>query len=149
MGGHGSAPLLGADRDRRWLVRGAAAGAGAMLGGVIVAVGFVAAVVGNAGPGWDNRLALTGVLFTVLWCAAAAGAGAVGAWQAAEGGAPHPAAARLAGAIGPVVLIVLASVSALGGDGASSGAVVVEAVVEVAAAILGAGALARRLETGW
>jgi hypothetical protein len=48
-----------------------------------------------------------------------------------------------------VVLIVLVSVAALGGDGASVGAVVVEGAVEAAAAVAGADALARRLEAGW
>jgi hypothetical protein len=86
---------------------------------------------------------------TVLWCVAAGGAGAVGAWQAAEGGAPDHAAARLAGALGPAALIVVVSVGALGGDGAPPGVVAIEALVEVAAAVAGAAALARRLEPGW
>jgi hypothetical protein len=47
------------------------------------------------------------------------------------------------------VLIVLVSVAALGGDGASGVAIVVEGIVEAAAAVLGADALARRLEAGW
>ena len=64
-------------------------------------------------------------------------------------GAPHIAAARFAGAFGPVLLIVLVSVAALGGDGASPATIVVEAIVEGAAAVAGADALARRLEAGW
>ncbi|MGZ6709669.1 MAG: hypothetical protein ACXVFN_22350 [Solirubrobacteraceae bacterium] len=79
----------------------------------------------------------------------AAGAGAIGAWQATESGAPHTAAARFAGAFGPVALIVLVTVASLGGDGASPVTVLVEGIVEVAAAVAGADALARCLEAGW
>jgi hypothetical protein len=135
--------------ERRFLVRGAAAGAGAMLVGVVFALMFVLAFSGEPGPGWADRHTVTGVLLTALWCAAAGGAGAVGAWQAAEGGAPDNAAARLAGAIGPAALIVVVSVASLGGDGAPPAVVVIEALVEVAAAVAGAAALARRLEPGW
>jgi hypothetical protein len=149
VGAHGNLPLLGEAGDRRWLLRGIGAGAGAMVAAVIVAMVFVIAFIGDAGQGWAERGTLTAVLFTALWALAAATAGAVGAWQAAERGAPHVAAARLAGAFGPVVLIALVSVAALGGDGASGVAVVVEGVVEAAAAVLGADALARRLEAGW
>jgi hypothetical protein len=149
VGAHGNLPLLGEAGDRRWLVLGIGAGAGAMVVAVIVAMVFVTAFIGDAGQGWAERGTLTAVLFTALWSAAAAMAGAVGAWQAAERGAPHVAAARFAGAFGPVVLIVVVSVAALGGDGASGVAVVVEGIVEAAAAVLGADALARRLEAGW
>jgi hypothetical protein len=135
--------------ERRFLVHGAAAGAGAMLVGVVFALMFVLAFSGEPGPGWADRHTVTGVLLTALWCAAAGGAGAVGAWQAAEGGAPDNAAARLAGAIGPAALIVVVSVASLGGDGAPPAVVVIEALVEVAAAVAGAAALARRLEPGW
>ena len=135
--------------ERRFLVRGAAAGAGAMLVVVVFALMFVLAFSGDPGPGWADRHTVTGVLLTALWCAAAGGAGAVGAWQAAEGGAPDNAAARLAGAIGPAALIVVVSVASLGGDGAPPAVVVIEALVEVAAAVAGAAALARRLEPGW
>ena len=41
------------------------------------------------------------------------------------------------------------SLAALGGDGASPATVVVEGIVEAAAAVVGADALARRLEAGW
>jgi hypothetical protein len=140
---------VAATRDLRWLVRGVGAGAGAMILAVLLAVAISAAVIGDAGAEWGDRQTLTAVVFTVLWCLAAAVAAAIGAWQAAEGGAPDHAAVRFAGALGPVVLIVLVSVAALGGDGASSVTVVVEAFFEVVAAIAGAGALARRLETGW
>lgn len=135
--------------ERRFLVRGVAAGAGAMLVGVVFALMFVLAFSGDPGPGWADRHTVTGVLLTALWCAAAGGAGAVGAWQAAEGGAPDHSAARLAGAIGPAALIVVVSVASLGGDGAPPAVVVIEALVEVAAAVAGAAALARRLEPGW
>jgi hypothetical protein len=135
--------------ERRFLVRGTAAGAGAMLVAVILALMFVIALSGEPGPGWADRHTVTGVLLTALWCAAAAGAGAVGAWQAAEGGAPDHAAARLAGALGPALLIVVVSVAALGGDGAGPAVVVVEALAELAAAVAGAAALTRRLEPGW
>ena len=135
--------------DRRFLRRGIAAGAGAMLVAVVVALMFVVALSGDPGPGWADRHMVTGVLLTALWCVAAAGAGAVGAWQAAEGGAPDQAAARLAGALGPCALIVVVSLAALGGDGAPSAVVVVEGLVELAAAVAGAAALARRLEPGW
>ena len=140
---------MAATRDWRWLVRGAGAGAGAMLVAVLLAVAIVAAVIGDAGAEWGDRQTLTAVVFTALWCLAAGVAAAIGAWQAAEGGAPDHASVRLAGALGPVALIVLVSVAALGGDGASSLAVVVEGLVEVVAAIVGADALARRLESGW
>ena len=149
MGAHGNLPLLGAAGDRRWLVRGIAAGAGAMVAAVVVAMVFITAAIGDAGQGWAERGTLTAVLFTALWSVAAGAAGAVGAWQAAEGGAPHIAAARFAGALGPALLIVLVSVASLGGDGASGAAIVVEGIVEVAAAVAGADALARRLEAGW
>ena len=149
MSAHGNLPLLGEAGDRRWLVRGIGAGAGAMLAAVVVAMVFITAVIGDAGQGWAERGTLTAVLFTGLWSAAAAAAGAVGAWQAAESRAPHVAAARLAGALGPGILIVLVSVAALGSDGASPAAIVVEGIVEVAAAVAGADGLARRLEAGW
>jgi hypothetical protein len=138
---------MGVATDKRYLLRGAAAGASAMLVVVVVALIFVLALSGDPGPSWADRRTVTGVLLTALWCLAAAGAGAVGAWQAAEGGAPDPAAARLAGALGPTALIVVASVSAVGG--ASAAVVAIEALVEVAAAVAGAAALARRLEPGW
>jgi hypothetical protein len=149
MSAHGNLPLLGEAGDRRWLVRGIAAGAGAMVGAVVVTMVFITAAIGDAGQGWAEHGALTAVLFTALWSVAAGAAGAVGAWQAAEGGAPHAAAARFAGALGPAVFIVLVSVASLGGDGASGLAIVAEAIVEVAAAVAGADALARRLEAGW
>jgi hypothetical protein len=133
--------------ERSFLVRGVAAGAGAMLVAVVVLLMFAIAFSGDPGPGWADRHALAGVLLTALWCLAAAGAAAVGAWQAAVGGAPDHATARLAGALGPAALVVVASVSAVGG--ASPAVVVVEAVVEVAAAVAGATLLARRLEPGW
>jgi hypothetical protein len=135
--------------ERRFLVRGTAAGAGAMLVAVVLALMFVVALSGDPGPGWADRHTVTGVLLSALWCAAAACAGAVGAWQAAEGGAPDHAAARLAGALGPALLIVVVSVAALGGDGAGPAVVVIEALAEIAAAVAGAAALARRLEPGW
>jgi hypothetical protein len=138
---------MSATGDRRFLLCGAAAGAGAMVVAVVLALMFVVAFSGDPGPGWADRHTVTGVLLTALWCVAAAGAGAVGAWQAAEGGAPDHAAARLAGALGPAVLIVVASISAIGG--ASAAVVAIEALVEVAAAIAGATALARQLEPGW
>jgi hypothetical protein len=149
VGAHGNLPLLGEAGDRRWLLRGIGAGAGAMVVGVLGAMVFVTAFIGDAGQGWAERGTLTAILFTALWAGTAAAAGAVGAWQAAESGAPHTAAARFAGAFAPVALVVLVSVAALGGDGASSVAVVVEGVVEAAAAVVGADALARRLEAGW
>ena len=135
--------------ERRFLLRGVAAGAGAMLVAVVLALMFVVALSGDPGPGWADRHTVTGVLLTALWCAAAGGAGAVGAWQAAEGGAPDHAAARVAGAVGPAALIVVVSVASLGGDGAPPAVVVIEALVEVAAAVAGAAALAWRLEPGW
>jgi hypothetical protein len=135
--------------DARFFVRGAAAGAGAMIVAVVFALVFVVALAGDPGPHWADRHTVTGVLLTALWCVAAAGAGAVGAWQAAEGGAPDHGAARLAGALGPAALIVVVSLTALGGEGASSAVVVVEGLVEIAAAVAGAAALARRLEPGW
>lgn len=133
--------------ERSFLLRGAAAGAGAMLAGVVVLLMFAVAFSGDPGLGWADRHALAGVLLTALWCLAAAGAAAVGAWQAALGGAPDHASARLAGALGPGVLIVVASLSAVGG--ASPAVVAVEALVELAAAVAGATLLARRLEPGW
>ena len=149
MGAHGNLPLLGEAGDRRWLARGIATGAVAMIAAVLVAMFFVTAFIGDAGQGWAERGTLTAALFTALWAVNAAGAGAIGAWQAAESGAPHTAAARFAGAFGPVALIVLVSVASLGGDGASPLTVVVEGIVEVAAAVAGADALARRLAAGW
>jgi hypothetical protein len=149
VGAHGNIPLLGEAGDRRWLVRGIGAGAVSMIAAVIVAMFFITAFIGDAGQGWAERGTLTAVLFTALWAVNAAGAGAIGAWQAAESGAPHTAAARFAGAFGPVVLIVLVTLASLGGDGASPVAFVVEGLVEVAAAVAGADALARRLEAGW
>jgi hypothetical protein len=149
MSAHGHPRLVGHAGDRRWLARGIGAGIGAMILGVLVALLFITAVIGDAGQGWAERGTLTAVLFTSLWSVAAAAAGAIGAWQAAESGAPSTAAARVVGALGPVLVIVLVSVAALGGDDPSAGAVVLEGVVEVAAAVAGADALARRLEAGW
>jgi hypothetical protein len=140
--------LVLARGDRGWLPRGALAGGVVMIVAVLPAVALVTAVVGDAGPGWAEQRTFTGVAFTALWALAAAGAGAIGAWQAAEGGAPSRAAARLAGALGPALLILVVSVASLGGDGASSAAIVAQAVVEIAAAVAGATALARRLESG-
>jgi hypothetical protein len=149
VGSHGNLPLLGEAGDRRWLPRGIGAGAVSMIAAVIVAMFFIAAFIGDAGQGWAERGTLTAVLFTALWAVNAAGAGAIGAWQAAESGAPHTAAARFAGAFGPVALIVLVTLTSLGGNGASPATVLIEGIVEVAAAVAGADALARRLEAGW
>jgi hypothetical protein len=149
VGAHGNLRRLRVAHDGHWLLRGIGAGAGAMILGVLGALFFVTAFIGDAGQGWAERGTLTAVLFTALWSVAAAAAGAIGAWQAAESGAPHASAARFAGALGPVVLIVLVSAASLGGDGASGMAVVAEGVVEVAAAVAGADALARRLEAGF
>jgi hypothetical protein len=149
VGAHGNLPLLGEAGDRRWLARGIGAGAVSMIAAVIVAMFFIAAFIGDAGQGWAERGTLTAVLFTALWAVNAAGAGATGAWQAAESGAPHTAAARFAGAFGPVALIVLVTLTSLGGNGASPATVLIEGIVEVAAAVAGADALARRLEAGW
>jgi hypothetical protein len=149
MGAHGNLPLLGEAGDRRWLARGIATGAVAMIAAVLVAMFFVTAFIGDAGQGWAERGTLTAALFTALWAVNAAGAGAIGAWQAAESGAPHTAAARFAGAFGPVALILIVTLASLGGDGASPATVLIEGIVEVAAAVAGADALARRLEAGW
>lgn len=139
----------GRDGGRRWLLRGAGAGAAAMILAVVVIMAVVAVAIGDSGTQWGDRQTLTGVIFTLLWSLAAGVAGAVGAWQAAEADAPDHAAARLAGALGPIVLIVLISLAALGGDGPSVFVVAIEALVESAAAVVGAGALARQLEAGW
>lgn len=128
------------------MLRGVGAGAGSMFAAVLLVVIFAAALVGNAG--WGDRAAMTGILLTLVWCLVAAGAAAVGAWQAAEGGAPSPGSALLAGALGPGALVVIVSVAALGADGPSAGVIVVEAVLEVAAAVAGAAVLVRRLEPG-
>ena len=137
------------DGGRRWLLRGAAAGAGAMILAVVVVMALVAVVASDPGPQWGDRQALTGVIFTLLWALAAGIAGAVGAWQAAEADAPDQAAARLAGALGPIALIVLVSLASLGGDGPSLVVTAIEALVEAAGAVVGAAALARQLEAGW
>ena len=109
----------------------------------------VAVLVADAGSQWGDRQTSTAVLFTLLWSLSAGVAGAVGAWQAAEADAPDQASARLAGALGPIVLIVLISLASLGGDGPSVVVVAIEALVESAAAVVGAAALARQLEAGW
>ncbi len=149
MDAHGNLPLLGEAGDRRWLARGIAVGTVAMIAAVLVAMFFITAFIGDAGQGWAERGTLTAVLFTALWAVNAAGAGAIGAWQAAESGAPHAAAARFAGAFGPAALITLVTLASLGGNGASPVTVLLEGIVEVAAAVAGADALARRLEAGW
>ena len=138
-----------AGHDRRWLVRGAAIGAGAMLVFMLVAIAFAGALSTGADTTWADRREMTAILFTAFWAVAAAGAAAIGAFQAAEHDAPDHASVRLAGALGPVAIIVLASLWGLGGDDASIAAIVIEAVVEIGAAIMGATALARRLEPGW
>lgn len=133
-----------------WLLRGIATGAGAMLAGVIVAVAFVGAISGGADAGWADRAESTAILFTLFWALAAAGSAAVGAFQAAERGAPTHGAVRVAGVLGPAIIIVVATVWGLSGGGtASPGAVLAEGVVELAGAVAGAAALARRLEPGW
>jgi hypothetical protein len=149
VGAHGNLRRLRVAHDGHWLLRGIGAGAGAMILGVLGALFFVTAFIGDAGQGWAERGTLTAVLFTALWAVNAAGAGAIGAWQAAESGAPHTAAARFAGAFGPVALIVIVTLASLGGNGASPATVLIEGIVEVAAAVAGADALARRLEAGW
>jgi peptidoglycan/LPS O-acetylase OafA/YrhL len=141
--------VQGRDGGRRWLLRGGAAGAGAMILAVVLVMAVVAVLVSDSGSQWGDRQTVTGVLFTLLWSLAAGVAGAVGAWQAAEGDAPDQASARLAGALGPIVLIVIVSLASLGGDGPSVVVVAIEALVESAAAVVGAGALARQLEAGW
>lgn len=144
-----SSSWLGAQTDRRWLLRGAGAGAGAMILAVIVIIALFTAIVGNASPGWSDRQVLVGVISTVTWSLVAARAGAVGAWQAAAGGAPHQAAARLAGALGPVSLIALVSFASLGFDGPGVVVLLIQAVIEGTAAIAGAAALSRRLDAVW
>ena len=81
---------------------------------------------------------MTAILFTAFWSLAAAGAAAIGAFQAAEHDAPDHAAVRLAGALGPAAIVVLASLWALGTATSRSRAIVIEAVVEIGAAIAGA-----------
>ena len=111
---------------------------------------FVTAFIGDAGQGWAERGTLTAVLFTALWCGRR---GRGGRHRRVAGGrerrAPHRGGALRRRASGPVVLIVLVSLASLGGDGASPATIVVEGIVEVAAAVAGADALARRLEAGW
>jgi hypothetical protein len=116
---------------------------------MILAVAFVGVASSGADTTWADRREMTAILFTAFWAVAAAGAAAVGAWQSAEHDAPDHAAVRLAGALGPTAIIVLASLWAVGGDDVSLAAIVVEAVVEIGAAVAGAAALARRLEPGW
>jgi len=131
------------------LARGTAAGIGAMLASVLAMIGLIAVFIGDASLDWADRKALTAVVFTLLWSALAAGAAAVGAWQAAEGGADHHAAARLAGVLGPALLIALISVAALAAGEPGAAVVLIEAVIEIAAAGAGAFALARRLDASW
>ena len=135
--------------DRRWLLRGAGIGAGAMLLFMLVAIAFVGVMSSGGDTTWADRREMTAILFTAFWSLAAAGAAAIGAFQAAEHDAADHAAVRLAGALGPAAIVVLASLWALGGDDVSIGAIVIEAVVEIGARDLGAAALARRLEPGW
>lgn len=137
---------LNATADRRWLLRGAAAGAGAMVLGVIFMMVLIAVIVGDGSVGWADHMVLAGVVVTCLVSLVAAAAGAVGTWQAAAGGAPHQSAARLAGALGPASLIVLVTLAPLDIDGPGVAVRLMEAVVEVAAAIAGAAVLARRLD---
>lgn len=141
--------MAGLAGDRRWLVRGAGMGAGAMLLFMVVAIAFVGAMSSGGDTTWADRREMTAIIFTAFWALAAAAAAAIGAYQAAEHDAPDHAAVRLAGALGPVAIIVLASLWALGPGDVAIGAVVIEAVVEIGAAIAGAAALARRLEPGW
>ena len=92
---------------------------------------------------------MTAILFTLVWCIAVATAAALGAWQAAERGAPGRVAATLAGALGPAVLVILISAWGLGSDTGTPSGIVLEALAEVAAAVAGGAALASRLEPGW
>ena len=121
-----------------------------MVAAVIVAMVFITALIGDAGQGWAERGTLTAVLFTGLWSRRRGRGGrrrrlAGGRAAGRPTSRPRASPARS----GPCVLIVLVSVAALGGDGASPATIVVEGIVEAAAAVAGADALARRLEAGW
>ena len=91
MGAHGNLPLLGEAGDRRWLLRGIGAGAGAMVAAVIVAMVFVTAFIGDAGQGWAERGTMTAVLFTGLW---SRGGGHGGRHRRVAGGRARGAAHR-------------------------------------------------------
>jgi hypothetical protein len=130
-------------------VRGALAGALATVAAIIVATFFVGLLARDPDPGWGDRKAMTGILFTLVWCVALAAAAAIGAWQAAERDAPGRLAVTLAGAIGPGVLVILISAWGLGSGTGTATGILIEAVVEVGAALAGAAALASRLEPGW
>jgi hypothetical protein len=107
-------------------------------------------VSGGPDATWADRAASTAILFTVFWTLAAAGAAAVGAYQAAEHGAPTHVAVRIAGPAGPALLILAATLWGLGGGGtASPVATLAEGIVELAGAVAGATMLAARLEPGW
>jgi hypothetical protein len=125
-------------------VRGATSAIATALLALVPLVGFVFAVLGDAGPNWsDASPRATSVVALLAVGALAAGAGAaVGAWQAALGGAPTARAAVLAGAGGPALGVVLAAVALPGGV---FGAVVVVMVVG-GASVAGATAIGRRLE---
>lgn len=135
--------------DRRWLLRGAGAGAGVMIVSVLVIVVIAASIIGDGSLAWADQKALVGVVSTVIWSLVAAAAGAVGAWQAAVGGAPHPAAARFAGALGPVSLIAFVSFASLAIDGPGIVMALIQGIVEAGAAVAGAAALSRRLDAVW
>ena len=73
-----------------------------MIVGVLVALFFITAVIGDAGQGWAERGTLTAVLFTALWSVAAAAAPAPSArGRRPRAARPARAAARFAGALGP------------------------------------------------
>jgi hypothetical protein len=137
------------DGDGAWLVRGAAIGAGATVVAILLGTFLVGLLAHDPDPGWGDRQAMTAILLTVVWCIAVATAGALGAWQAAERGAPGRLAATFAGALGPAVLVVLISAWGLGSDTGTPSGIVIEALAEVAAAVARAAALASRLEPGW
>ena len=150
MGAHGNLPLLGEAGDRRWLARGIATGAGAMIAAVLVAMVFITAVIGDAGQGWAERGTLTAVLFTALWAMNAAGAGRHRRVAGGRERRPPHRGRALRRRLRPGRADRARHASPRWAATAPRRVtVLVEGIVEVAAAVAGADALARRLEAGW
>jgi hypothetical protein len=115
---------------------------------LLVLLGLLFVVLGDAGAGWDdpaNRATRTVALLAVGALAAAVGAG-IGAWQAALGGAQSARDAVLAGAAGPAAVALLGGIAlATPSIGGAFGAAT-EALVVGGAAVAGAVLIGRRLE---
>jgi hypothetical protein len=115
---------------------------------LVLLLGALFVVLGNAGPDWNGAAggaARTVALLSVGALAAALGA-AIGAWQAALGGVESAGAAVIAGAAGPAAVAVVGGIALATPSVAGVFGAVVEALVVSGGAFAGAALIGRRLE---